>query len=206
MKHVIKHFKKIDPILFDELERIIKFEGLENLAVKQNADGLFTSLCWSIVNQQLSKKAAETIFGRFKLLFKNKKVEPKQLSKFKIEQLRKVGISYQKVSYLQDLAKKVLDKEVELEKFKKMKDEQIIDALIKVKGIGKWTAEMFLMFALGREDVFSYGDLILRTRVEQLYFKNKKPTIEQVGKITIKWSPYRTYASRILWIGNRIKD
>lgn len=184
--------------------RIISLEGLEGLAIKTNNEGLFVSLCSSIINQQLSNKAASTIFGRFKALFPKEKITAGKLSKMTTEKLRAVGISSQKANYLRDLAVKVLSKEVELEKFAILPDEAIVKELTSVKGIGRWTAEMFLMFALRREDVFSYGDLILRKSFQKLYGFKNEPIPQEIEKITSKWSPYKTYASRVLWRSYRL--
>lgn len=199
MEEVIKHFKKVDPLIHAQMIRIISLHGEDGILVYAKPEDLFATLCKSIINQQLSNKAAATIFSRFKSLFPKEKITPEKLAKVTPEKLRSMGISNQKANYLIDLAVKVLSKEVELEKFAALPDEKIIEELILVKGIGRWTAEMFLMFALGREDVFSYGDLILRKSFQKLYGFKKAPTLEEVEKITIKWSPYRTYASRILW-------
>ncbi|MEX2007312.1 MAG: DNA-3-methyladenine glycosylase [Candidatus Levyibacteriota bacterium] len=203
MEKIIKHFKKADPKIHAQMLKVISFGG-DSLKIKIKPDDLFTTLCSSIVSQQLSNKAAETIFGRFKALFPKGKITPDKLAKMTPQKLRTAGVSNQKANYLRDLAAKVNSKEVELEKFASLTDEVIIEELTLVKGIGRWTAEMFLMFALGREDVFSYGDLILRKSFQKLYGFEKEPTAEEVEKITIKWSPYRTYASRILWRSYRL--
>jgi DNA-3-methyladenine glycosylase II len=100
----------------------------------------------------------------------------------------------------------VLDKTIHLEKLDKLSNEEIIRELTQVKGIGPWTAEMFLMFSLKREDVFSHGDLGLRNAIQKIYGFKEKPTIQQVEKIIKKWSPYKTYACRILWKSLMIKE
>ncbi len=113
--------------------------------------------------------------------------------------LRSVGLSTAKVKYIKDLAVKVQKKEVLLYKLEKMSDEEVIEHLVQVKGIGRWTGEMFLMFALQRPDVFSHGDLGLRNAIQKLYKFKKAPTQKQIEKIVSKWSPHRTLASRYLW-------
>lgn len=113
--------------------------------------------------------------------------------------MRSVGLSGQKARYIQDLAQKVTNKELVLEKLNMLENEEIINELVKVKGVGRWTAEMFLMFALRREDIFSYGDLGLRKAIQKLYGLKKEPTQKQAEKIAKNWIPYRTYACRILW-------
>lgn len=189
------HLKKVDPVLFQILEQI---EEIEERVVKETEQGLFEDLVESIVSQQLSVKAADTIFGRIKELLPKNEVSPKNILKVKDEQLRGAGLSNSKVKYVKDLALKVASKEIELEKLKDLEDEEVIEELIKVKGIGRWTAEMFLMFSLGRPDIFSIGDLGLRNAIKSIY-NLEKPTNVEILTISEKWSPYRTYACRVLW-------
>lgn len=205
VKKVLNHFKKADPKIYKQMVRIISIEGKDRLSIKADKDDLFINLCDSIISQQLSNKAAATIFERFKKLFPEGEITPQKLEKISPEKLRSAGISYQKINYLKDLSSKVNLKEIELGKFKNLEDENIIEQLTVVKGIGKWTAEMFLMFALGREDVFSYGDLILRKSFQKLYGFKSEPTLEEIEKITSKWSPYKTYASKTLWASFRLQ-
>ena len=191
-----RHFKKADPILFKVLDKVIKLDGKIENPIRHPSD-YFEDLCREIVNQQLSSKAGDTIFNRFKKLLHGK-ITPLEVVKIKGEKIRACGLSNSKVKYIKDLAQKIVDGEVDLAKLNKLSDEDVITELIKVKGIGKWTAEMFLMFSLGREDIFSHGDLGLKNAIKKLY-SIENPTLEQVELITVKWSPYRTYASRILW-------
>lgn len=188
----ILHFKKVDPILYEVIARIEPFQ----LSQHPNP---FIRLTRSIIGQQLSVKAAQTIYSRLENLFENKLIEPSNLIKIPVEDLRGAGISYQKISYLKDLSGKVLQKEIELEKLKDLESEIVISELIKIKGIGRWTAEMYLMFTLGRGDVFSYGDLGLQNAIKKLYSLKKKPTIKQMEKLSKKWAPFRTYAAMTLW-------
>ena len=113
-------------------------------------------------------------------------------------EVREAGTSWAKVGFLKDLAEKTVSKEVPFSKLSDLDDEAVIEELIKVKGIGRWTAEMFLIFSLGRPDVFSHGDLGLRRAIEKLY-KLADPSQEDIEAITIKWSPYRSWGSRALW-------
>ncbi len=113
--------------------------------------------------------------------------------------MRTAGISFQKISYIKDLARRVNNDEIDFDSFQNKNDEEVIVELVKVKGIGRWTAEMFLMFALGRPDVFSFGDLGLRNGLQKVYKLKKPPTAKQAQKITNKWKPFRTYGSRYLW-------
>ncbi len=194
---IVNHFKKVDPILYKALGKVLKAHGKFNNGIVL-PENYFEVLCESIVGQQLSVKAGDTIFGRFKKLFKDGVVTPKAILKIKPEKIRECGLSNAKVTYVQDLAKKISGGEVELEKLNELSDEEVIVELTKIKGIGRWTAEMFLMFSLGREDVFSHGDLGLRNAIKKLY-SLEDPTVKQVEEIVVKWSPFRTYASRVLW-------
>lgn len=196
---VIKHFKKADPILY---EFIALIEPIAPFSQK-NSDLYFEELCDSIVSQQLSGKAAATIFNRFKELFPKEKVTPKAVLKLSDEKLRSVGLSGAKTKYIKDLAQKVESGELDLSKLTSLSDDEIIEELIKVKGIGRWTVEMFLIFTLGREDVFSIGDLGLRNGLKKVYGEKTADEIEEIIK---KWAPFRSYASRILWRVLDLKD
>lgn len=187
----LEHFKKNDPVLHEAGLRV------DALLLSVHPDP-FLRLCRSIVGQQLSVKAAQTIFARFESLFKHG-INPKELLKIPDENLRGAGMSYQKIKYLKDLATKTLSGEIDLHGLDKKENEEIITELVKIKGIGAWTAEMFLMFSLGRSDVFSYGDLGLQNGIAKLYKMKQKPTIKQMEKLTKKWIPYRTFAAMILW-------
>ena len=188
----VKHFQTADPILYQVMKIIEPFE----LSAVPDP---FIRLIRSIIGQQLSVKAAKTIYQRLENLFDKKNITPDGLLKMSDDKLRSAGISYQKISYLKDLASKVVSKEVELNKFKELESEIIMVELVKVKGIGPWTAEMFLMFTLGRPDVFSYGDLGLQNAIKRLYNLRAKPTTKQMEKLSKKWIPYRTYAAMTLW-------
>lgn len=190
-KQILNHFKKHDPILFKAAQQF----NPELITI--TSDNYFASLCESIVSQQLSVKVSDVIYGRFKTLL-NDNIIPEEVLKHSVENLRKLGISTPKARYILDLSQKVFNKEVHLELLNTMSEEEVIDELIKVKGIGKWTAEMFLMFSLGRPDVFSLGDLGLKRAIEKLY-NLSDPTEIKLLEISKKWSPYRTYACRVLW-------
>lgn len=190
-QHFLNHFKKKDPILYKAALKSGK------AIIKTESDNYFASLCESIISQQLSVKASDVIYNRFKLLLDNV-IEPEQVQNHSVEELRKLGISNPKARYILDLAEKVSTQQVHLHALKKMSEQEVIDELTKVKGIGKWTAEMFLMFSLGREDIFSTGDLGLKRAIEKLY-NIQDPTIDKLIEISSNWKPYRTYACRILW-------
>mgnify|MGYP001566854940 CR=1 FL=1 len=189
-----EHFKKTDPILYKALEKVGKVE----MDKPRSPKVYFEHLVRSIVFQQLSGKAANTIYSRFMALLPKGKVTPETILKLSDEEIRGAGISGQKMGYIRDLSQKVKDKEVDLNNLQNLSDEEVISELTKVKGIGRWTAEMFLMFTLTRPDIFSHGDLGLRNAIKMLY-KLENPTQEQVELICAKWSPHRTYACRILW-------
>lgn len=205
-KKILAHLKSVDPIITPYAEKI-GISKLEHRRVNKESDKksyYFISLSSSIIGQQLSGKVADVIFARFVKLFPKEKVTPEHTLKLDTEKIRMIGISYSKISYLKDLAQKFLDGEIKYDKFDKLPNGKIAEELIKVKGIGPWTAEMFLLFTLGKEDIFSHGDLGLKRAIEKIY-KIDNPTKEDVEKITIKWSPYRSYVSLILWKSLDIK-
>jgi DNA-3-methyladenine glycosylase II len=189
----IAHLKKSDPKLKAIIERI----KLREIAI---ARGPFEALVEAIVSQQLSIKAADTIFARFVALTPGKKFPtPRQVLALPAMKIRKAGLSKMKVSFIKDLAKKIFDKTVNLKGIYSLTDEEVIEHLTRVKGIGPWTAEMFLIFSLGREDIFSYGDLGLKNAIRKIYRLKKHPTPAQTKKITDRWRPYRSLGSRYLW-------
>lgn len=192
MKDALKHFKKTD-LIFYEIAKTIELPDW-----KKPKDP-FLDLIESIVSQQLSIKAADTIFARFKKLFPKGKITPAKLIKIPDEKMRNCGISYSKISYIKGIAQAILDKRLNLKRLEKLSDEEVILELVKLKGVGVWTAEMYLMFTLGRPDIFSTGDLGLQNAMVKIYKLDKKPNKEILIRISSNWSPFRTTASRILW-------
>jgi DNA-3-methyladenine glycosylase II len=190
--------KKADKTLANVIEKVGVLET-------SKSTNYFVSLIESIVSQQLSIKVADVIFGRFENLFPEKHITPENVLEIDKEVMRKVGMSYGKITYVQSLARHVIDSPLLFEKFDEMADEDIIAELIKVKGIGQWTAEMFLIFTMGREDVFSYGDLGLKNAIRNLYGFTDRPTLEEATEITDQWRPYRSYGSRYLWKSLELK-
>ena len=189
-----KHLQSVDSILGGVIAQIII------PLPKKRKPSRFKTLVEAIVSQQLSVKASDTIFKRFVSLYPKRKFPtPEEILKTSDAKLRSVGLSGGKVKYIKDLAKKVHQKEVLLHRLHMMADEEVIEHLIKVKGIGRWTGEMFLMSSLGRPDVFSHGDLGLRNAIQKLYGFKKPPTTKQIDKIIAKWSPHKSLASRYLW-------
>lgn len=199
---VIAHFQKSDPILSAILQSIPDHSGLAPITSTE----YFSDLVEAIICQQLSDKAGATIFARVKGLFAGKRITAKRLLIIPDEQLRRVGPSRSKVLYMKELAKAAVSKTINFKTLPTMKDEDVIQELTKLKGIGPWTAEMFLMFTLGREDVFSYGDLGLRRAIQRWYRFRKEPSQQHIERIANKWRPYRTYACRILWKSLELPD
>lgn len=193
-----KHFKKTDPVLGAIVDQV-------ELPVWENKGNYFVDLVESIVSQQLSVKAADTIWKRFITLFPDAKVDAGYVLDIPDQRIRDVGISWQKISYIKDLAKKTNESGILFEQFEMMNEEEIIAELIKVKGIGRWTAEMFLMFSMGKPDVFSYGDLGLRRAMQKLYKLRKEPSEKRAAQIAKTWKPYRTIACRYLWKSLELK-
>ncbi len=192
----IAHLKKNDPILKIAMEGI----ELRGLAGRIGACGPFEALVEAMVSQQLSVKAADTIFARFVTLTPGRAFPtPREIAKMPEAKMRKCGLSKMKVSFVKDLAKKTLDETLDFRHMDTMSDEEVIEHLTSVKGIGRWTAEMFLIFSLGRDDVFSYGDLGLRNAMRKIYKTKGMPTPAQAEKITERWKPYRSLGLRYLW-------
>lgn len=191
-KKALGHFKKTDPTLY-EIALTVKLETLSK------PSDYFIDLVDSIISQQLSGKAAATIFSRFKKLFPQEKITADKLLKIPDQKIREAGISFSKIRYIKGIAEKITNKELNLNKLEKLSDEEVIAELIKIKGIGIWTAEMFLIFTLLREDIFSAGDLGLQNAVKKLYKLEKDLSKNELLEISSKWKPYRTLASRILW-------
>jgi DNA-3-methyladenine glycosylase II len=188
-----------DPIL----AALIREYGPCGLAAAQRADH-FSALVRAIVFQQLSTKAASTIHGRLVALLPNGELTPATLAAVTDEQLRAAGISRQKGGYLRDLSEKVASGVVPLDDLENMDDEQVIAALTTIKGIGRWSAEMFLMFRLHRPDVLPVGDLGIVNAVTKVYRLRKKPTPDRLRRLGEAWKPYRSVASWYLWrsLGN----
>lgn len=167
---------------------------------REHSLSAFQSLCESIVYQQLSGKAAATILGRFVTLWPKKKFPtPEDVLKIKNEKLRAVGLSQQKASYLKDLAAKFLDGTIDQKKFPQMSDREIIEHVTAVKGIGEWTAQMFLMFTLGRPDVLPTGDLGIQKAFQKVFKLRAKPNPKKMERLAECWSGHRTVACFYLW-------
>lgn len=190
--HVAKHFSSVDPVLARHTHLIADIA----LTASKNP---FVDLVESIIGQQLSVKAGDTIFRRFKKLFPGGRITAKAIVTLTDQQIRDTGVSWSKVRYIKSIAEAVLSGSVVFSELSALSDEEVIAKLTTIRGVGRWTAEMFLMFALGRSDIFSYGDLGLRRGIQKIYKLKREPTIKQMEKITSLWKPYRTYGARILW-------
>ncbi len=197
-KDHVAHLRK-DPVLRKVIDKV------GPLTVRKESD-LYVALLRAIVGQQLSVKAAATIWSRFLALFKDGYPDPKKLLKMKDEKLRKVGLSYQKASYVKNIAAFSLEKSLDYSKLKKMEDEVLIEYLVSIKGVGRWTVEMILMFSLDRPDIFPKDDLGIVNGIKMLYGINsvtKKELFAEMDRVAETWKPCRTLACRYLW---RYKD
>ena len=194
--HAIRHLKRADPALAAVIERV----GPCRLTPR--AEGThFDALVRSIVYQQLSGKAAGTIHGRVMALYGGRAPTPAELLATSDEQLRGAGLSRQKLSYLKDLAAKVESGAVPLDEssIALLGDDEIIEHLVQVKGIGRWTVQMFLMFRLGRPDVLPELDLGVQNAIRRVYRLRKHPGPKDVRRIGARWSPFASIACWYLW-------
>lgn len=195
---VIAHFKMADSlllnILIDRDPAVFSYINTE-----LHSDKYFHKLCQAIISQQLAGKAAEAIFNRFLNLFPNQEISAELLVEMPEQALRDIGASWAKARYVKDLALKTVENSIRYDQLATLPDEEVINELTQVKGIGRWTAEMFLIFTLGREDVFSLGDLGLKNAFKKLYQIEEKDVLRKMTETSIAWSPYRSYASLALW-------
>jgi len=183
----------------DKLKKLIKEHGVFKLEKKKN---LCLYLCYSIMSQQLSTKVAKVIRQRFLDLYGGNEPTPQQIVDTPFEKLRAIGMSNAKVSYVQNVARFEIEKGMDHKKLAKLSNEEVIEYLTQIKGVGRWTTEMLLMFALCREDVIALDDLGLQNAVIGLYelkHRKKKTLQASLLKISEQWAPYRTYACMYLW-------
>ena len=191
MKRAVTHLKKADPVLRAIIERI-------GPCKMEYGPPEFHSLAEAIVYQQLNGKAAVTIFKRFTDLAGDP-VTPSGILKLTPEQMRAVGLSKQKSSYLFDMAQRTQRGELDFARLGEMSDEDVIKHLTQVKGVGVWTAHMFLMFTLRRPNVLPVGDFAVQMAIKKLYRKRKMPKPADMEKIARAWEPYRSIACWYLW-------
>jgi DNA-3-methyladenine glycosylase II len=190
-----------DPTMAALIERIGEIDLKTRLRRRseEKPPDAYGALLRAIVGQQLSTKAARTIFGRVLDLFGGSTPSPKQLLEASEEDLRGCGLSGRKVEYVRDLAVHVLDGELELDRLDDLSDEEAIEEIVAVRGLGQWTAEMFLLFHLERPDVLSGGDLGIRKAIQAEYGLAEMPTPQRVLEIGESWRPHRSLASLYLW-------
>jgi DNA-3-methyladenine glycosylase II len=197
MRKAINHLKKSDPVLRAIIERVgpcrMEFSAPE-----------FSSLAEAIVYQQLNGKAAVTIFNRFAALA-GEPLTPEGILKLSDEQLRSVGLSKQKSAYLKDLSAKTAEGLLDFARLPELSDEEVIKHLTQVKGIGEWTAHMFLIFSLRRPNVLPTGDYGVQVAIKKHYKKRKLPKPKDMEKIARPWEPYRSIACWYLWRSLDIK-
>ena len=187
-----RHFRKVDPVIHSV------FKQVGPCTLKPQRDR-FNMLVRSIISQQISTSAARSIRAKLEALIAPEKVRPEVLSRLTFEQLRSAGLSSQKATYLHDLAAKAADGTVQLKMIGRRKDEEVIEELIQVKGIGRWTAQMFLIFSLGRPDVFPPDDLGIKVALRNLYGLAELPTKAEAHALAAPWTPHSTFATWYLW-------
>ncbi|MBX6331816.1 MAG: DNA-3-methyladenine glycosylase 2 family protein [Gemmatimonadaceae bacterium] len=193
-RQALRHLRSADPVL----ARIIDRVGPCRLRADTSGSH-FDAVIRSIVYQQLSGSAAFTIFTRFRDLYGGRTPTPEELLATPDETLRGVGLSRQKIAYMRDLADRVVRADVPIHALHELDDEAVVAALTRVKGVGEWTAQMFLLFRLGRPNVLPVLDLGVRKAIQRAYGMRKLPSLERVRKIGAAWSPYCSVAVWYLW-------
>jgi 3-methyladenine DNA glycosylase/8-oxoguanine DNA glycosylase len=203
----IRHLKKQDPVLRSVIERV----GACGLHLESESDQ-FGALVDAIIYQQLAYKAAQTISRRFRQIYSRdgneagKLPSPEELRRTPIRKLRAAGLSRQKIGYLRDLARKAADGTVALDGFAALTDEAVIENVTQVKGIGRWTAEMFLIFSLNRPDVLPVDDLGLQYGFKVAFRMRALPSAKTMQKLGEAWRPYRSIATWYLWKVRRLQS
>ena len=191
-RRILSHFKERDP----KMARVM--QSLGPFLLKRNRN-YFVVLCRSIVSQQISVAAAETIYSRFQELCGGRAPTPERVAGLKDAPLREAGLSRQKAAYLKDLSRRFLDKTIRPRQLSYLGNEEIIERLMLVHGIGRWTAEMFLIFSLNRLDVLPVDDLGLQAAVQKIYGMKDRPNAKRLRSIGGKWSPFETVATWYAW-------
>ena len=188
----VRHIRNADPVM----RELIRKAGPFRLKLHRDR---FQALVYSILSQQISGKAARAIRTRLVNLINPERITPETLARLSREELRSVGVSPQKSTYLLDLTERVTIGNLRLNRLGRMSDEDVIDALVQVKGIGVWTAKMFLIFSLGRLDVFPHEDLGVRMAIRNLYGLEDLPNPEVSHRIATPWRPYASVATWYCW-------
>ena len=185
------------------MRNVIRKAGPFTMQLHRNR---FRALVFSILGQQISGKAAASIRARLIEYLKPEQISSQSIARLTPEKLRSVGVSPQKANYLLDLATQVAEGKLRLDRVARMSDENVIDALVQVKGIGVWTAQMFLIFSLGRPDVFPHDDLGVRSAIRNLYGLDELPNKEISHRIATPWRPYASVASWYCWRSLEFKE
>ncbi len=192
MRKAIRHLKAADPVLAAVIERAGPYKI-------QYREPIFQTLVRSIVYQQLSGKAALTIFNRLAEAIKTSPMTPEAVLKLRMPTLRKLGLSQQKATYIRELARLTRDGEVQFARLQEMEDDEIIATLTRVKGVGVWTVHMFLIFALRRPNVLPVGDLGVRAAMKRAYGMAELPKPAEMQRIAASWHPYCSVATWYMW-------
>ncbi|HUK29241.1 MAG TPA: DNA-3-methyladenine glycosylase [Candidatus Acidoferrales bacterium] len=192
----VDHICKVDR----KLRSLIKKHGPFEFACEGDP---FESLVEAVISQQLNGAAAESIFAKLKTSLEGEELTAHSLIALPIAKFRKAGVSPQKIRYLKDLSQRVVNGSLRLEELWKMSDEEVISILDEVKGIGPWTAHMFLLFTLGRADILPVDDLGIQDSMRKVYALRKRPNRERIEELAKAWHPYCSIASLYLW---RTKD
>ncbi len=194
-----KHLTDVDPVLGE----VIRTHGPYKFELE---DGYYEALVGAIIFQQLAGKAAQAILNRFKVLYGGRIPTPKEFLDTPDSKLRSAGLSPQKISYLKDLCMRLENGALDLKHLQDLPDEEVVRELDEVRGIGRWTAEMFLMFVLGRTNVLPVDDLGLRKATQKLYDLEELPDKEKFEKLSKNWHPYRSIATLYLWRSTETLD
>lgn len=192
VSRALRHLRRSDPVLKQVIDRVGPFQ-------LEPRRGRFQSLVRSILAQQISTAVARSMLRKLEARLAPRKLTPESLGELSFDDLRGLGLSRQKSSYLQDLTDKVVSKTVRLHRVHRLTDEEIIEELIQVKGIGRWTVQMFLIFCLRRPDVFAPDDFGLRSAIMRLYGLPEMPKRAEAEEIAAPWRPHATVASWYLW-------
>jgi DNA-3-methyladenine glycosylase II len=188
----VDHVSKADA----KIRTLIKKHGIIDFQIEGDP---FESLVEAIISQQLNGLVARTIFGRLKAIVNSETIDADGLGHVPVARMRKAGVSPQKIRYLKDLTSRILEGQLNLHDLKRRPDDEIIRQLDEVKGIGPWTAHMFLLFTLGRRDVLPVDDLGIQKSIQRVYSLRKRPNAERISKIAESWHPYCSIASLYLW-------
>jgi DNA-3-methyladenine glycosylase II len=200
-RRALRHLRSADPALASIIARVGPYR------LVPRTDGThFDYVVRCIVGQQLSGKAALTIYQRVLDLYGGRRPTPAQLLKTPGAALRAVGLSGRKAEYVTELARRAHERQIAIERLHEMADDEVMETLVSVRGIGRWTAQMVLMFRLGRPDILPELDLGVQKAVQRLRRMRKLPSPEKLQKIGAKWAPYRTYAAWYLWRSLELPD